>query len=173
MDWQQLFGFATNPFELVLRGTATYWFLFLIFRFLMRRDVGAVGIADVLLLVLVADAAQPAMTGDYESVTEGAIVVGTIVGWNWVLDALSYHYRWIARIVVPRPMVLIRHGEFIERNMRSEHLTTDEVLTRLRQNGVDKVGDVRIARLEPDGEISVFKYDAAESGKRRDRNAPI
>jgi uncharacterized membrane protein YcaP (DUF421 family) len=127
----------------------------------------------VLLLVLVADAVQPAMTGDYQSVTEGAIVVATIVGWNWLLDALSYHYRWIARIVVPRPMVLIRHGQFVERNMRSEHLTTDEVLTRLRQNGVDKVGDVRIARLEPDGEISVFKYEGETTSRRRDRNAPI
>ena len=53
--------------ELVLRGTLVYWLLFLIFRFVLRRDVGAVGIADILLLVIVADAAQNAMSGGYDT----------------------------------------------------------------------------------------------------------
>ena len=59
----------------MLRGTLVYWLLFLIFRFLLRRDVGAVGIADILLLVIVADAAQNAMSGGYDTFAEGAILV--------------------------------------------------------------------------------------------------
>jgi len=58
-----LFAFDVSPLELVLRGTLVYWLLFLIFRFIMRRDVGAVGIADILLLVIIADASQNAMAG--------------------------------------------------------------------------------------------------------------
>ena len=52
IDWQQLFGIEKSILELVIRGTVMYWFLFLIFRFIIRRDIGALGIADVLLLVI-------------------------------------------------------------------------------------------------------------------------
>ena len=62
VDWQSLFTLSMSPLELIVRGSAVYWFLFLIFRFLLKRDVGAVGIADVLLLVLVADAAVTTRT---------------------------------------------------------------------------------------------------------------
>jgi uncharacterized membrane protein YcaP (DUF421 family) len=56
-----------------------YLFLFLLFRFVMRRDVGAIGIADVLLIVIIADASQNAIAGGYDSVTEGLVVVATLV----------------------------------------------------------------------------------------------
>jgi uncharacterized membrane protein YcaP (DUF421 family) len=55
VDWQSVFSLSMPPLELVVRGSAVYWFLFLVFRFLLKRDVGAVGIADILLLVLVAE----------------------------------------------------------------------------------------------------------------------
>lgn len=68
VPWRALFALSVPPVELVVRGTAIYWFLFLIFRVVLRRNVGAVAIADVLLLVIVADAAQNAMAGDYKSI---------------------------------------------------------------------------------------------------------
>ena len=75
----ELFQIHVPVTELMLRGTLVYWLLFLIFRFVLRRDVGAVGIADILLLVIVADAAQNAMSGGYDTFSEGAILVLTIV----------------------------------------------------------------------------------------------
>ncbi len=66
-----LFAIHVPVSELMLRGTLVFWLLFLIFRFVLRRDVGAVGIADILLLVIVADAAQNAMSGGYDTLTEG------------------------------------------------------------------------------------------------------
>ena len=57
MNWGEMFRLTMNPFELIVRGTATYWFIIILFRVLLRRSVGAVGIADLLLLVLIADAA--------------------------------------------------------------------------------------------------------------------
>jgi uncharacterized membrane protein YcaP (DUF421 family) len=80
MDWDTYFGIAVNPLELVIRGTLVYWFLFLVFRFVLRRDAGSIGIADLLLLVLVADASQNAMSASYTTVAEGAVLVGTIIG---------------------------------------------------------------------------------------------
>ena len=86
MDLAALFAVNVSPWELIFRGSVMYWFLFLVFRFLLRRDVGSIGVADVLLVVLVADASQNAMTGGYTSVAEGIILVSTLVGWNYALD---------------------------------------------------------------------------------------
>ena len=65
MDWTGLLRFEMNPWELVLRGTLMYWFIYLLFRFVLRRDVGSIAIADILLLVLIADASQNALAGGY------------------------------------------------------------------------------------------------------------
>jgi hypothetical protein len=72
-----LFRLGMSPLELFVRGTAVYWFLFLLFRFVLRRDAGAIGIADILLLVLIADASQNAMAGGYETVADGFLLVAT------------------------------------------------------------------------------------------------
>ena len=104
----ELFEVHVPVAELILRGTLVYWLLFLIFRFVLRRDVGAVGIADILLLVIVADAAQNAMSGGYDTFSEGAILVLTIVAWNWLLDFLSYRFALVRRFASPGRLTLIR-----------------------------------------------------------------
>lgn len=141
----------------MLRGTLIYWLLFLIFRFILRRDVGAVGIADVLLLVIVADAAQNAMSGGYETVTEGAILIGTIVGWNWLLDLLSYHFEPVRRFAEPSRLVLIRRGAPLLRNLRREFITLEELYAKLREQGVEDMREVKAAYMESDGQISVIR----------------
>ena len=70
MDWQEIFGFTVSPWELVIRGSAMYIFLFVLFRVVVRRRVGSIGMADILILVIVADAAQNGMSGEYRSVSE-------------------------------------------------------------------------------------------------------
>ena len=171
MDWDTYFGVAIHPAELVLRGTLVYWFLFLIFRFVMRRDAGAIGIADILLLVLVADASQNAMAGGYTTLTEGAILVGTILGWNWLIDWASFHSPVIARFTTPPAVVLVRHGRLVRRNLRREYMSEEELTGKLRQHGIETLQDVKIALMESDGEISVIRYrgepDEGPQRKRR------
>ena len=111
MDWGDLFRLTVDPLELIVRGTATYWFIFLLFRVLLRRSVGAIGIADVLLLVLIADAAQNAMAGEYKSITDGAILVTTIIGWNVLFDWLAYRFPRIGKLVEPRALPLVTSVE--------------------------------------------------------------
>jgi uncharacterized membrane protein YcaP (DUF421 family) len=171
MNWTEVFGLSMSPLELMLRGTLVYWLLFLIFRFVLRRDVGAVGVADILLLVLIADAAQNAMAGGYRTVTDGAILILTIVGWNWLLDWASFHWPAIARLAVPEPLVLVRRGQFVYSNLEREHLTPEEVLSKLRAQGIDKLSTVRIARLEPDGEISVLEFTGRKAGRVQGKGA--
>lgn len=157
MTLSTLFGMSMSPLEILIRGTAIYWFLFLVFRFVLRRDIGAVTVADVLVLVLIADASQNAMAGDYKTITEGMLLIATIVGWNYALDWGSYRFQWLRELTSPPPLLLIRDGKVLHHNLQQELLTTDELLAKLRKQGVDDIRGVRRAYMEQDGQISVLK----------------
>ena len=157
VDWGELFRFSLSPAEIVVRGSAMYWFLFFIFRFVVRRDVGAVGIADLLILVIVADASQNAMAGEYRSVSDGMLLVATLIGWNLLLDWLSFRFETFRRFADPPPIMLIKEGRLQKRNMRRELITDEELQSRLREQGVESVENVRYAYMESDGHISVVK----------------
>jgi len=158
VDLSALFAVNLSPLELVLRGTLIYWFLFLVFRFVLRRDVGGLSMADTLLLVIVADASQNALAGQYTTVTEGIILLSTILGWNLLLDWLAFHFRLFALFAYPRTLLLVRHGQFITRSLRRQLLSPDEVMSKLREQGIAHLREVRHAYLESDGEISVVRY---------------
>lgn len=170
MDW--LIEFNVSPWELMARGTLTYWFLFLVFRFLLRRDIGGLGVADVLLVVLVADASQNAMTAGYHSVGEGIVLVSTLFAWNYALDLLAYRFRAIERFVAPPPLTLIRRGRVIRKNLSAECITMEELWSHLRENDVDSLEQVKTACLERDGQFSVIRADAARSSPPPKRKKP-
>jgi uncharacterized membrane protein YcaP (DUF421 family) len=157
MDWNQIFGVETSPLELIIRGTAMYLFLFLMFRVVIRRRVGAIGMADVLIMVIVADAAQNAMSGEYKTVTEGMILVGTIFFWNFLFDWLNFKVPALQGILEAPPLLLIQNGRVLHRNLRHEYVTEDELRSKLREKGVKDYSEVAEAHMESDGSVSVIK----------------
>jgi hypothetical protein len=92
IDWQSVFRPSLHVGEIILRGTVVYLFLFLLLR-LLRRGAGTIGISDLLVVVLIADAAQNAMASEYKSITEGLILVTTIV--------FRDYFSRLARISIP------------------------------------------------------------------------
>lgn len=165
IDWNGVFALGQSPLELIVRGTLVYWFLFAVFRTILQRDVGAVGIADVLLLVIVADAAQNAMAAEYRSVTDGLILISTILGWNLIFDWLAYRFPLLRRLLQPQEICLIRNGKIIHRNLRREFITIEELQAKLREHGVTDFAEVREAYMESDGAVSVIKRQGAGSGE--------
>jgi uncharacterized membrane protein YcaP (DUF421 family) len=166
--------FSVHPLELVLRGSAVYWSLFLLFRFVLRRDAGSLGIADLLLVVLIADAVQNALSGGYQSIGEGLLLAATLAGWNWLLDWSAYRWRWARRLSEPPPVVLVRRGRLQRSALRREFLSTQELMAALREQGIDKLHDVKIARMEPDGQISVIRQDGgAQSQEGARKRVPL
>jgi uncharacterized membrane protein YcaP (DUF421 family) len=164
---ESLFQFHVSPWELIVRGSLIYWFLFLLFRFVLRRDAGSLGLADVLVVVLIADAAQNGMSGDYKSVGEAMVLIGTIAGWNYLIDWLSFRYPWFSRFAEPPTVTLIRHGEIRRENLKRQMLTEDELLSQLRQNGAESVDEVRLANLESDGHISVIRHAGDDAPNKK------
>lgn len=161
-DWQELFVPVHPISEIILRGTITYIMLFLILRFFLKRQAGVIGIADLLVVVLIADAAQNAMASEYKSITEGAILVLTIVFWNYAIDWLGFRFPAFQRLTRPPPLLLIKDGEMLFRNMRQEMITTDELNSQLRQQGIAHCSQVKRAYIEGDGRISVIRNDNVE-----------
>lgn len=159
IDWHAVFVPALGLAEVVVRGSIIYLALFVILRFVARRQAGHFGPADLLVVVIIADAAQNGFGKDYTSVTEAIALVLTIVAWERVIDWLAWRVPALRPIFNVPALTLIENGRVVEVNMRKEMLTEDELIGELRQEGVESIGDVRIARLEGSGRVSVFTRD--------------
>jgi uncharacterized membrane protein YcaP (DUF421 family) len=174
IDWSAVFVPTVSLLEIILRGTLIYLFLFVVLR-VLRRESGGLAIADVLVIVLIADASQNAMSSDYKSITEGAVLVGTIIFWDYTLDLLAYRSPVLQRLVRPAPLPLIKNGQMLRKNMRQEMITEEELLSQLRQQGIDDTASVEKCYLEGDGQISVVsgKKEGQGQGKKKKRPEPV
>ncbi|HUH40474.1 MAG TPA: YetF domain-containing protein [Castellaniella sp.] len=155
-NWSEMFSFSVSPIEIVIRGSLMYWFILIVLRLGGRRDFGAMGVADMLVLVLIADAAQNAMAADYRSVYDGMVLVATLVGWTVLIDRVSFYVPFVGRIMTADRVCLLRDGVMSRRNMRREHITEDELMAELRLKGVDDVSKVKRCYIEADGNVSVL-----------------
>ena len=157
VDMQQLMRFTVSPLELFLRGTLMFWFLFLVFRLVLRRDIGSASVTDFLFVVILGDAAQNSMIGEGSSISDGIMLVSTLVAWNYIIDALSYRYPRIDRLLAARKLCLVREGKLQRRNLRKEFITVDEVFEKIREAGLERLDQVKLMHMEADGEISVIE----------------
>jgi uncharacterized membrane protein YcaP (DUF421 family) len=173
VDWQALLVPSVSLLELVIRGSVMYLFVFVAMR-LFRREAGALSTADLLVVVFIADAAQNGMASEYHSLTEGAVLVGTIFAWNYGLDWLGYRFPRMHRLLNPPPLLLIENGRLQPRNLRAEMLTKADLAEHLRQEGVEDFAEVRRCYLESDGHLSVIKRskNGEASSPPKERSSP-
>ena len=152
--------------ETVVRGVVMYLTVLLLMRYLIRGRTSA-SMPDLLVIVLVADAAQNGMATQYNSLTNGVVLVATIIGMSTLLDWLGQRIPAVEQFIHPAPRQLIEDGRFIKARLSHELMTEDEMMSQLRLQGVERVEDVKASYLEGTGEVSVIKKDqSAESGRR-------
>lgn len=157
IDLTSVFVPTIGILEVVVRGSIMYLGLFAILRFIARRQAGSFGPADLLVIVLIADAAQNGLGKEYGSVTEGLILVVTIVTWEYVIDWLQYRFPALRPILAAPPLTLIENGKINERNTAKEMLPEEELRAQLREKEVTSFSEVKLATLEGDGRLSVIK----------------
>ncbi len=159
-DWLAVFlpdsDIGEALLQIVVRGTVTYWFIFLLLRF-FRRGTGQLSISDILLITLISDAAQNAMAGEYSSILEGVTLVVTLVFWDFALNWLGYRSTLFQKIGEPEPVLLIKNGVLQRQNMKRELITEDELAGLLRQQGVDDLAQVKKCYIEGSGHLSVIR----------------
>ena len=159
LNWNSIFLPDTPFLEIILRGTVMYLSLVVLLRIVLKRQTGTLGMTDLLLITLLADASQNAMAGEYKSVPDGIVLVVTIIFWNYFFDWLSAKSPWFERLIEPPPLPLVKRGKLLRRNMRRELISEAELRGKLREQGVEDFSNVKLANIESDGQISLIRYE--------------
>ena len=157
VDWKNVVLPTIPLLEIILRGSAMYLSLFFLLRVTLKRQGGTLGMTDLLLIVLLADASQNAMAGEYKSLPDGIVLVATIIFWSYTLDWLSFRFPRLQRLIEPAPLLLIKDGQLLHQNMRRELITEVDLKGQLRQQGIAELSKVKEAYIETDGRISVIE----------------
>jgi uncharacterized membrane protein YcaP (DUF421 family) len=134
--------------------------IFFLLRVVLGGRTGTMTTSDLLVLVIISDAAQNAMSSSYTSITDGIVLVATIVGMSFLFDWLGYHVAFMRRLVHPQRKPLVVNGRVIRKSLAEELMTEDELMTQLRLQGADAINQVKTAYLEGNGEISVIRRTA-------------
>jgi len=145
--------------EIVLRTATIYLVVLLGVRLSGKREVGQMTPFDLVLLLLISNSVQNAMTGPDTSVIGGVAAALTLLVMNYLIAELSGTNRRFRKIIEGQPTLLVHDGNVLNAHMSKEHVSMDELERALREHGVNNYHDVALAVLEVDGSISCLKYD--------------
>ena len=159
--------FELPPWELIVRSVAIYLALVVAFRIFGKREIGQFTLFDLVLVLLVANAVQPAMTGPDSSLAGGVLIILTLVLTNRLLAEARRRFPSLRGVLESPPTTIARNGAWLMDAVRREELDAQDLETSLREHGVASVEDVALAVLEPDGSISVVPRAAHRSTTTR------
>jgi len=145
------------------RTACIYALVLLGVRLTGKREVGQMTPFDLVLLLLLSNAVQNAMTGPDTSLAGGVIAAITLLILNYIVAEVSGVNRRFRKLVQGTPSLLIHNGELMLPHLAKEHVTVDEIQRACREHGISSVADVAIGVLEVDGSISLLKYDDCPS----------
>jgi len=143
--------------DLVFRGLVIYVVILVFTRIIGRRELSTLQPFDLILLVVIGDLVQQGVTQNDLSVTGVLIVIGTIGMAQVATSYVSFKSRRLRVVLEGDPIVLVENGNVIERNMRRERLTVDDLAEQARKAEIESLDDVKWAVLETNGEISFIK----------------
>jgi uncharacterized membrane protein YcaP (DUF421 family) len=142
--------------DLVFRAIVLFAFVFLITRVIGRRELSSLEPFDLILLIVIGDAIQQGLTQDDYSVTGALIVIGTFAMLQILVSYLSFRFPRLRPALDGEPIVVVQDGKAIEKNMKRERITLDEVLVEARQQQVASLDEIAWAVLETSGRISII-----------------
>ena len=164
-----MFVFGVHPLELIARTAIVYVVFVAILRVFGKRELGQFTIFDLALLLLAANALQPAMTGPDTSLAGGLVILATIFALNWLTAVARERVPWVRRVLAPEPTVLARDGAWLAAAVRAEDLDQEDLEAALREHGLDRIDEARLVVLEQDGSISVVPKETDSEALRRRR----
>ena len=159
IDWAGIFEPKHGLLELFLRGTLMYLIIFVLLRVAVRRQVGGMGMTDVLVIVLIAEVTGNGISDNFQSVPESTVLVATVLFWSYVIECLQSRFPSMERLLRDSKLKLIEDGRMLRKNMRSEFVTSDELMAQLREQGLEDCREVKAAYMEADGKISVIRCE--------------
>jgi uncharacterized membrane protein YcaP (DUF421 family) len=135
-------------------------------RLIGRHEFGQLTPFDLILLLIISESISGALTAGDDSLLAGLVSASTLLGLSVLVSIGHYKSRRIRKIVSPDALKVIEDGKIIEKSLRRELMTHDELVERLRARGIGGVEEVRIAYIESDGDISALTYRETDRHRR-------
>ncbi|HLH23098.1 MAG TPA: YetF domain-containing protein [Chloroflexota bacterium] len=162
-----LLTLAVPVWNLALRCVVIYGALLVGLRLTGKRELGQFTVFDLVLVLLVANAVQPAMTGPDSSLVGGLVIIVVLLAVNALVGQLRLRSPRLNALLRGHPAVLVEDGHWLDAALRHEGVDREDVLMAIREHGVDSVEDVKLAVLELDGTVSVVPKDSPTIRTRR------
>jgi|SRR5215204_6626005 len=140
--------------DIAIRALILYLFVFLLMRVMGRRELSNLQPFDLVLLIVIGDALQQGLTQSDYSVTGAMIAVGTFAALQVLTSYLSYRVSWMRPVLEGHPLVVIQDGKVIEKNLKRERITVEELAEEARQQQISSLEDVKWAVVETTGAVS-------------------
>lgn len=150
--------------QLVLRSASIYLLFLVALRAFGKREIGQFTPFDLVLLLLVANALQPAITGQDSSFAGGMVIVLTLFLLNRLVDYIDFKFPRIGHAIVGKPKLVAEDGRWLDDVLRKEGIDEEERDLILRKQGYEDVKQVRKAILETDGSVSIFPLRDEDGG---------
>jgi uncharacterized membrane protein YcaP (DUF421 family) len=144
----------------VIRAVVIYVALLVALRLFGKREVGQFTLYDLVFILLVANALQPAITGPDTSVVGGVVLIVALVGTNYLVGKFDNMPRF-HQLFTPAPAVIVKDGKYLANVMKREGVDQLEVEMSMREHGIVDLTDVQLGVLEPDGTISIVPTTVA------------
>ena len=141
--------------HILLRAAVVYVFVLLLLRLGGKRQIGQMGPAEFVALLLVSNAVQNSMNGGDNSVTGGLVLAGAIVCLSSLVGWLSFRSKRFSDIVQGRPSLLVYKGAAVAKNLTDCRVSMHELRALLRRQGLHDLKDIHEAVLEANGSLSV------------------
>lgn len=165
-----MWDLGVNPLELVARTAVIYVLFFGGLRLSGKREIGQFTVFDLALVLLVANALQPAMTGADQSVSGGAIILATIFVLNRLVSEARIRIPFIRRVLEFKATTIGREGKWLKAEFARQGIDLGDADAALRQHGLERVDQMKLATLEEDGSISIVATEDGASVEVHRRN---
>ena len=143
--------------DIVLRGIVIFVFLYVLMRVIGRRELSSLEPFDLILLVVLGDAVQQGLTQSDYSLTGALLAIGTIAILQLGVSYANFRFPKLRPILDGEPIVVVRDGQPIEKNLRRERVTHDDLAAAMRKQNIGSLDDVQWAVMETSGAISFVK----------------
>jgi uncharacterized membrane protein YcaP (DUF421 family) len=143
--------------DIVFRAAFAYVFIVFVLRVMGRRELSDLAPQDLVLLVVLGDLVQNGVTQSDLSMTGVTIAISTFVVLTVASSYLTFRSPRARRIVQGEPLIVVQDGKLIERNLKEERLTLDDVMEEARGNEIESLEEVKFAVVEAGGKMSFLK----------------
>jgi uncharacterized membrane protein YcaP (DUF421 family) len=145
--------------DITLRSLSVYVFMLVAIRLTGKKELSQLNTTDVVLILLISNAVQNAMVGSNTSLAGGLVAAGVLFLLNYILKKVMFKSNWFRKLLTEKPEILIHNGNLDFAMLSKLGITNEELREAIREHGIEKYKDVKLAIMEADGNISIISGD--------------